>query len=215
MLPSLMAPSGFSAERAPPEVLRALITRSGAEIVAADRLQGQPRPLENVREAPSPDYIVRVIDERGQSVPSFQIMIQTAARGSTMWTTGAGGLVTLGGYQSTQYRDQWAIDSLVRADGFAGSIARFAGSDREEFFAGKATITMHHGEQIALHFRLPQGLRLPDDLAPEVYLAGHRDAVRIMWDPENRRAYEGHMPDVNFLNVKRTNGGRLCLPSCP
>ena len=65
-----------------------------------------------VSEAPPPDYIIQVIDERGQPVPSFQIMIQTAARGSTMWTTGAGGLVTLGGYQSTQYRDQWAIDAL-------------------------------------------------------------------------------------------------------
>jgi thiol-disulfide isomerase/thioredoxin len=167
------------------------------------------RPI--VREEPPPDYMVRVIDERDQPVPSFQFMIQTAGRGLTMWTTGAGGLVTLSGYQSTQYRDQWAIGALVRADGFAGSITRFAGLDREKFFTGKATITMHRGEQIALHFRLPQGLCLPDDFAPEVYLAGHRDAVRIMWDPENRRAYEGHMPDFNFLNVKQTDGGRFAF----
>jgi hypothetical protein len=61
----------FLSRKIAPEVLRALITRSGGEIVAADRLQSQPRPLENVREAPSPDYIVRVIDERGQPVTSF------------------------------------------------------------------------------------------------------------------------------------------------
>ena len=165
------------------------------------------RPV--VREAAPPDFVVRVIGERGQPVPRFQIMFQTAGRGHTMWETGAGGQVTLSGYQSAQYREQWAIDALVRADGHAGTLARFAGSDREEFFAGKATITMHHGEQIALHFRLPQGLRLPDDFAPEVYFAGHRDAVRIIWNPENRRVSEGHMPDFNFFNVKRSVGGRF------
>jgi len=165
------------------------------------------RPI--VREAPPPDYVIRVIDERGQPVPAFQIILQADGRGLTMWETGAGGQVTLSGYESTQYREQWAIDALVRADGYAGTLARFAGSDRGKLFASKATITMHQGEQVELRFRLPQGLRLPDDFAPEVYFAGHRDTVRIMWDPENRRAYEGHMPDFNFLNVKRSVGGRF------
>ncbi len=163
------------------------------------------RPV--VREAAPPDFVVRVIDERGQPVPAFQIILQTAGKGFTMWETGAGGQVTLSGYQSTQYREQWAIDAFVRADGYAGTLARFAGPDREKLFAGKATITMHQGEQVELRFRLPQGLRLPDDFAPEVYFAGQRDTVRMMWDPDNRRAYEGHMPDLNFLNVKRSVGG--------
>ena len=161
------------------------------------------------REAPLPDYVVRVMDERGQPVPAFQIMLMTDRRGSTMWETGKDGQVTLSGFQSSEFRDQWAIDALVRADGYAGTLARFAGPDREKLFAGKATITMHQGEQVALQFRLPQGLRLPDDFAPEVYFDGHRDAVRIMWDPENRLAYKGHMPDFNFMNVKRLDGGRF------
>ena len=165
----------------------------------------QNRPV--VTEAPPPEYVVRVIDERGQPVPAFQIILQTAGKGFTMWETGAGGQVTLSGYQSTQYREQWAIDALVRADGYACSLARFAGSDREKLFAGKATITLYQGEQVELRFRLPQGLRLPDDFAPEVYFAGQRDTVRMMWDPENRRAYEGHVFDLNFLNVKRSVGG--------
>jgi thiol-disulfide isomerase/thioredoxin len=164
-----------------------------------------------VSEAPPPDYIIQVIDERGQPVPSFQVMIQTAGQGVTMWQSGAAGQVTFSGYQSTHYRDQWAIDALVRADGYAGTIARFEGPDREALFAGKATITLQQGEEVALRFRLPEGLRLPADLTPEVYLPGHRDAVRIMWNPDSRRAYEGHMPDFNFLNVKRSAGGRFAF----
>jgi hypothetical protein len=165
------------------------------------------RPI--VTEAPPADYVVRVADEHGKPVRSFQIMIQTAARGLTVWNIGSNGQVTLSGDQSTQYRDQWAIDALIRADGYAGILARFAGSDREKLFASKATITMYQGEQVELRFRLPQGLRLPDDFAPEVYFAGLRDTVSNMWDPENRRAYEGRMPDFNFLNVKRSVGGAL------
>ena len=123
----------------------------------------------------------------------------------------AGGLVTLSGYQSTQYRDQWAIDALVRADGFAGSITRFAGSDREKFFTGKATITMHRGERIALHFRLPQGLRLPDDFAPRSILPATEMRSGSCGTLRTDCAYEGHMPDFNFLNVKQTDRGRFAF----
>ena len=109
----------------------------------------------------------------------------------------------------TQYRELPAIDALVRADRYACTLARFAGSDRDKLLDGDATITMRQGEQVELRFRLPQGLRLPDDFAPEVYFAGHRDAVRIMWDPDNRRAYEGHVPDFNVFNGKWSDGGRF------
>jgi thiol-disulfide isomerase/thioredoxin len=164
-----------------------------------------------VREAPPPDYIVRVIDGRGQPVPAFQIMLQTADRGLTVWETGANGQVTLSGYQSSQYREQWAIDALVRADGYASTLARFEGPDRVKLFGGQATITMRRGEPVELRFRLPQGLRWPAGYAPEVYFAVHRDAVRIMWNPENKRSYNGHMPDFNFLNVKRSDGERFAF----
>lgn len=162
-----------------------------------------------VREAPPPDYVVHVIDERGQAVPKFQLMLQTADRGETAWEDGMNGQVTFSGFQSTHYRDLQAIDVLVRADGYASALARFAGADRATLFGSKATITLRRGEPVELHFRLPDGLRLPDDFVPEVYFGNHRDAVRIMWNPENRRAYQGHMPDFNFFNIKRSKDGRL------
>ncbi len=160
-------------------------------------------------EATPPDYVVRVIDECGQPVAAFQLMLQTADRGLTLWETGANGRVTISGFQSTQYRELQAIDALVRADGYACTLARFAGPDRRTLLGGRAAITLRRGERTELRFRLPQGLRLPGDFVPEVYFANHRDAVRIMWDPENRRAIQGHMPDFNFFSVERSDAGRF------
>jgi thiol-disulfide isomerase/thioredoxin len=161
--------------------------------------------------APPPDFPVFVVEEFGQPVAKFQIMLQSADRGETTWEDGTNGQATLSGFESTHYRDLQAIDVVIRAEGFATALARFAGPDRDTLFGGKATITMRHGEPVELRFRLPEGLRLPDDFAPEVYFADHRDAVRIMWDPDNRRAYQGHMPDFNFFNVERGKDGRFVL----
>jgi thiol-disulfide isomerase/thioredoxin len=190
----------------------AVIAGGGLLLQRSDQLNALAEYAVNqpiVSEAPPPDYAIRVVDEHGQPVPAFQVMLLTARRGSTPWETGKRGQVTVSGFLTSEFRDQAAIDALVRAEGYACALTRFAGSDRETLFAGKAAITMHQGEQVELQFRLPQGLRLPGGFAPEVYFVGQREPVRMMWDPENRRAYEGHMPDFNFFNVKRANGGRF------
>jgi thiol-disulfide isomerase/thioredoxin len=66
-----------------------------------------------------------------------------------------------------------------------------------------------------LRFRLPDSLDWPAKLTPEVYFADHQRAVRIMWQPQNRRIYKdlkGHsLLDFNFLNAKEGDAGGFAL----
>jgi hypothetical protein len=172
--------------------------------VVASLLNRQP-----ATQPPPPDFVIRVFDERGQPVPAFEIELLCSGIGVTTWETGSAGQCTFSGFQSVHYRDRQAIDAVVRADGYASTLAHFAGNDRETLLGGNATITLSRGEEVELHTLAPDGLRLPDNFMPEVYFGDVRTGVRIMWNPENQPAYKGHMPDFNYLNVKRSQGGRL------
>ena len=158
-----------------------------------------------------PDFVVRVIDEQGQPVPAFQARLGRSDRVGCDWTPGFDGHVLIPGFMI----DGEATDAVVRADGFASTYAHVAGSEREELLAGNGTITMRRGEKVELRFRLPQGLDWPAKLTPEVYFAGYQRAVRIIWQPENRRIYgqlKGHsMLDSNYLNAKGGDAGRVAL----
>ena len=56
-----------------------LLQRSDQLNALAEYAMNQPI----VSEAPPPDYAIRVVDEHGQPVPAFQVMLLTARRGST------------------------------------------------------------------------------------------------------------------------------------
>ena len=67
---------------------------------------------------------------------------------------------------------------------------------------------LRQGEPVELHFRLPQGLRL----AGRLYVRRSILATTAMpsgscGTPRTGGAYEGHMPDFNFFNVKRSELG--------
>lgn len=190
-----------------------LLQRSGLlNVLVASVMQARI-----AREAPPREpFAVRVLDEDGQPVSAFQLMLQSAGAPLGSWQGGAQGLVQVNGADATFHGDAVAIDVLVRADGYASTLTRFAGPGREELLSGRATTTLRRGESVELRFRVPQGLSLPDGFAPDLYTASQRVGVRLMWNPDNRLAYKkladkykDHMPDHNFFNIKNADEARF------
>lgn len=195
-----------------------VVVVAGLVLQRAGIVDALVEPLLNGRRAQEPrlpDFVVQVRDERGRPVPSFQVMFQTVDKGSSSWEPGVDGRATLGGYVATPFRDAKAVNVLVRAEGTAGASERFEGPGLETLFKGRAVFTLRRGEAVELRFRLPPGLRWPNGLVPDVYGADLRDPVRIMWQPENRAVYEGHLPDFNAFNVKPSGDGRFAFRLAP
>jgi RNA polymerase sigma factor (sigma-70 family) len=169
------------------------------------------KPSTNTNRPPIRDARARVVDEKGKPLPKLQAMIHTADAGHSPWKDGRDGIVYLGG--PTEFQDVDAVDVLVRADGYAPSIARFTGEHRNDLRDGKATITMRQGQWVELRFRLPDGMAWPKDLLPEAYFDDLEDRVRMMRQPENRKRVPAS--DFNMLNLRAVGEGRFELRVAP
>ncbi len=158
-----------------------------------------PRDLSKVT-----DLRVRVVDEDGKPLSKAEAMLHTADQGYERWSAGRDGLVFLGG--GGRYRGS-ALEVVVRADGYASTITRFAGPDHEKLSMGEATITLRRGQKTQLRFNLPEGMTWPKGTLPEVYFDDLEQRVRMMRQPSNRRS--GVVSDFNMLNLKEVGGGRF------
>lgn len=166
------------------------------ELVAKPNL---PRDLSNVT-----DLRVRVVGEDGNAVPNAEAMLHTADQGSGLWKRGRGGLIFLGG--AWEFRGS-ALQLLVRADGYASTIAHFAGAQRERLSKGEATITLRRGETVQLRFNVAEGMTWPEGTLPEVYFDDLQERMRIMRQPSNRRP--GMISDFNVLDLRDVGAGRF------
>jgi Redoxin len=171
------------------------------EVVANPRLHGASRRREPGN---SMDYRVRVIDEQGEPLATCEARTSSADHGSSDWRTGRDGLV-----MPSRLFGADMVDVLVRADGYASSIARMAGPDFERLQRGDAVVTMRPGVAAQLRFRLPRGRRWPDGVLPEVYFGELLDRARF------RRSYSGGrrepLPDFNILNIRPVGPGSFEL----
>lgn len=159
---------------------------------------------------PNTDYRVRVVGPAGKPLPIFQAMIHTTNAGYTKWFDGRDGLVGFGSFGfGNSTADANACDVLVRADGYASTVVRYAGEQRNLLRQDVTTITMQQGERVELRFRLPPGLTWPDNLLPEAYFDDCQERVRIMRQPSNRRPGQGF--DFNLLNLHPIGPGRFEL----
>ncbi len=155
-----------------------------------------PRPIERV---------LHVLDEKGQPIAKFEVMVHSPSGGGQAWTKSARGLI--------QLMDQLppVFDVIVRADGYASVIKRFAGDERDKLAHGEATITIPPGEQAMLRFHLPEGLAWPPNALPDVYFANCEGEARSVRNPDNRKSYEtlGNKSalDYNMLNVRHRASG--------
>ena len=150
------------------------------------------------------DHRLRVVDEDGKPLSKFRAMVQTADRGSTHWIDGGNGLVFLGPAQ--QFGGS-VLEVLVRADGYASTIARFAGEQQDKLSKGQAAITLRRGQNVQLKFNLPKGMTWPKGVLPEVYFEEMQQRVRMMWQSVNRRA--DMVYDFNMLNLREVGPGQF------
>ena len=127
-----------------------------------------------------------------------------------MWSTAGGGYSPWGAGDDVFFRglpnDADVIDVVARADGYATQVGRFAGDSLADLRAGKASITLHRGDEVHLKLNVPNGVDLPDDLLPQLYFPQFARRVRMLWQPVNLR--NGRVrPDLNMLNLSRIADG--------
>ena len=147
---------------------------------------------------------LRVVDEDGKPLSKLEAMVHTADAGYGRWVEGHDGMVFLGG--AWQYRGA-ALQVLVRADGYAPTVARFAGQQRDELSNGEAAITLRRGQKVQLRFNLPKDMTWPKGTLPEAYFDDLQERVRMMRQPSNRRG--NVVSDFNMLNLREVGEGRF------
>jgi beta-lactamase regulating signal transducer with metallopeptidase domain/thiol-disulfide isomerase/thioredoxin len=150
------------------------------------------------------DLRLRVVDEDGKPLSKLEAMVHTADAGYGLWVEGHDGLVFLGG--AWQYRGA-ALQVLVRADGYASTVARFAGPQRDDLSNGTAAITLRRGQKVQLRFNLPQDMTWPKGTLPEVYFDDLQERLRMMRQPSNRQG--NVVPDFNMLNSREVGAGQF------
>src|SRR5262245_50581265 len=89
-----------------------------------------------------------VVDEKGQAVSDFEVLVNTADQGCSRWQKGGFGSYLMA------LKNAQVLEVLVRADGYAGTIVRFSGKDRDELLAGNAKITLKRGKPVKLRLKL-------------------------------------------------------------
>ncbi|MCP4259831.1 MAG: TlpA family protein disulfide reductase [Planctomycetes bacterium] len=139
---------------------------------------------------------IKVVDDTGEVVKHCETMWHTADSGYSRWQVGDG--MFFDGLPN----DVDVIDVVVRADNYATEVRRFAGDSLADLRAGKATITLHRGEEVQLKLNVPDGMDVPGDFLPRMYFPQFAGRVRLMCLPVNLR--NGRVkPDFNMLNVSR------------
>ncbi|MEI8379593.1 MAG: TlpA disulfide reductase family protein [Planctomycetota bacterium] len=147
-----------------------------------------------------------VVDEEGEPVSTFQAKVESP-RSSHQWVDGGTGLVFLG--SASQYTDM-AVNILVRADGYASTIALFAGEELESLVKNEAAITLRRGQRVQLRFHLPDSMTWPKGKLPQAYFDEMEKIVRSTRMPMNRRG--NATVDYNMLNLREVGEGRFeCL----
>ncbi len=105
------------------------------------------------------------------------------------------------------------INIVVRADGFASSLARFEGAKRQKLLDGGVTVTLERGTEVQLHLNLPDGMTWPNDAVPGIYFDACNELVWIMCQTGNRQYFPNY--DPNLLNAKRTASGNFSFRITP
>lgn len=141
-----------------------------------------------------PAMAATIVDEQGQPVAQFESMLNTADQGCTRWEKGIDGV-----YESHDgFREAQVVDLLVRAEGYASTIVRFAGDKRKDISNPDVKVTLKRGLPVELRFQLPEGMKWPKDARPEVYFADIHWRATIMRQPSNRKQYKSGAAELDF-----------------
>jgi thiol-disulfide isomerase/thioredoxin len=150
---------------------------------------------------------IQVVDEEGRPVASFECMVNTSDQGCSRWTAGSAGTATV-----MTFPEAKVIDLLVRAEGYASTIERFAGDRLAAFSDPNTKVVLKRGMRVELRLDTADGVDLPDDLKPEVYFADIEWRASIMRQPANRDRYAKGAPELDFnMLVKPVGTGKFEL----
>jgi thiol-disulfide isomerase/thioredoxin len=186
----------------------------GIGILSGDRartyaVEAPEKPVLDEREPQNQRAIsygaLRVVDEHDRPVRRWEVSIHTADHGYTSWKTGSEDWITLADFSA--FRESQRIDLVVKADGYASTVARCSGPDRDRLLAGEATVVLRQGQEVELRLRWPEGMTVPPGWQPEVYFDDYRERAQIMWQPENHR--EPGNRDFEQLGLGTRASGKL------
>jgi thiol-disulfide isomerase/thioredoxin len=104
------------------------------------------------------------------------------------------------------FPDAKVIDLLVRADGYASTIERFAGDKLAALSDPNTKVTLKRGRPVELRLETTDGVKLPDDLKPEVYFADIEWRTSIMRQPANRDRYAKGAAELDFNMLVKPKG---------
>ena len=106
-------------------------------------------------------------------------------------------MVFLGG--GWEFREAEVLEVFVRADGFAPSVAQFAGKQQDDLSNGKARSRYSADRRFNCDLTFPKIWRGRQGTLPEAYFDDLQERMRIMRQPSNRQG--GDVPDFNMLNL--------------
>ncbi|MGI9429559.1 MAG: TlpA family protein disulfide reductase [Bythopirellula sp.] len=133
---------------------------------------------------------IKAVDEEGRRIANFDAKAIASGWG-TSWIRSEAGVARID-HDSAQ----GSVTVVVRGDGFATSIDHFPFLTSEQREATK-TISMERGSPAELQLREDEGLRLPEDFVPDVFLDGFLPEATRAWSSS------GEFRDFNMLNAKR------------
>lgn len=150
---------------------------------------------------------IQIVDEDGEPIAKYEWMLNTSDQGCSRWTSDGNGRTEL-----MMFPEAKAIDVLVRAEGYANTIERFAGDKLAAFTDPDSKLTLKRGVPVELRLETAAGVELPDELRPEVYFKDIQWRASIMRQPMNREHYAKDAPELDFnMLVKPAGKGKFEL----
>jgi thiol-disulfide isomerase/thioredoxin len=171
-------------------------------------------------------FKLRVVDDHGQDVPKFQIMLEPDT-GLAQWHPGVEGITVLEVVPKSG-TELKSLQLVVRADGFASKSGVFTGDELTKLLQGKTILTLAPGNEVELKVHFPEQIELPTNFFPEVYPEPWQSRIRSArvaiethiqmasrLSAVNRRLVPPEDPPVNLLNVQASESKKFTLRLAP
>lgn len=147
---------------------------------------------------------IRVVDEAGEPVSAFDILVLTPGATGEAWASSSDGKAEVG---EEAVRDA-VIDVAIRSPDFAPFSQQFDGEAKAKLLSGDEAIKLVRGEEVRLRLKPAEGVTLPADLQPIVYLQSAGQRRMMMWAPKTA---EQAKTDPQILSLKAVGDGEYVL----
>jgi thiol-disulfide isomerase/thioredoxin len=159
----------------------------------------------------------RVLNERDQPIADCQLQVTRVGEIGQPWTKATNGVVALwDDFSGVGITHNVPTILTVRASGFASSLQQLDSEAVRKINADRSTtIHLKPGRTVKIQFRLPQGMELKSEIAPEIYFQSCQENARAMRNSSNRETSRksglSTALDMNMLNARRVENGAFEL----